>query len=83
MVITPGSRRKASPIRLAAAIACRMPKKMKLSGVAKTVTNVISAAAPPTTTMRFRKAAGRHFEPCASIRLTPARNRKLPAMDLA
>ena len=54
-----GRRRKMSPARLDSAIACRMPKKMKRSGVAKKVATVIAAAAATIVANRLRKGRQR------------------------
>ena len=73
-------RRAANPKRLAAAIACKIPKKMKASGMAIMVAMVIAQAAAISITHRRQNARQPITAPCASHRLTPARNRKLPAV---
>jgi hypothetical protein len=69
------------PRRLAAAIACRMPKKMNTSPIATHVATEITAAAPATFTKRRQNPRQRMPRPWPSHRLSPARNRNDPAVS--
>jgi len=83
MVSGAGTRRNSSPMTLASAIWCRMPKKMKPSGMTSQVASVIAPAAAATRPSRRRKAGQRMPFAWARNRLTPTRSRKDEAIARA
>ena len=57
-----------------------MPNQIVPPGTNQMLATVTSAAAAATLANRFQNAGQRMPCPCASHRLTPDRNRKLPAI---
>ena len=62
---------------------CRMPKKMKLCGMANQVAAVTSRAAPAIRPKRRRKIVRSRPLLAMSDRLTPESSRKVPAIARA